>query len=77
MVSLTLSIPQNIRGEMEKFPEMNWSEVARAAIMQRLMMLKKFKEFTKDSKFTEQDALKFGAELNRSLSKRRLASYKK
>jgi hypothetical protein len=77
MVSLTLSIPEDIRKEMEKFPEMNWSEIARAAITQRLIMLKKFREFTKDSDFTEEDALKFGAELNRNLAKKRLASYKK
>ena len=35
-------------------------------------MLKKFKEFTKDSTLTEKDALKLGRELNEKLSKRKL-----
>jgi hypothetical protein len=71
MVNITLSINEELKKEMEKFPEFNWSAVARSAIAQRIEMLKRFKEFTKDSTLTEEDALRMGRELNARLAKRR------
>ena len=70
MVSITLSVPEEIKKEMDMFPEMNWSTVAREAIEQRLIMLEKFREFTKNSEFTEEDALKFGREVTEKAAKR-------
>ncbi len=70
MVSVTLSVPEETRKEMDAFPEINWSAVAREAIRQRLAMLNKFREFTKDSALTEEDALQFGADVSRRARKR-------
>lgn len=70
MVNITLSVPEDIKKEMEKFPEMNWSAIARAAIKRRLILLKEFREFTKDSEFTEEDALRLGKKVNKVVSKR-------
>lgn len=70
MVSITLSVPQDLKQEMDSFQDINWSAVARQAIKRKLLMLEKFKEFTKDSTFTEEDALKLGAEVSRKLAKR-------
>ena len=70
MVSLTLSVPEDIKQEMDGFPEINWSAIAREAIQKRLIMLHKFREFTKDSELTEEEALKIGRELNKKLAKR-------
>lgn len=64
MVSITLSMPEEIKREMISFPDINWSAVAREAIKRRLIMLHKFREFTKDSKLTEEEALQLGRELN-------------
>lgn len=77
MVSLTLSMPEKVKREMAEFPEINWSEIARVAIMQRILLLKRFKEFSKNSELTEEDALRLGSELNKNLSKKRLAENKK
>jgi len=74
MVSLTLSVHESIRKEMEEFPEINWSEIARAAIMRRILVLKKFREFTKDSEITEEDALRLGREVNKKATERFLRS---
>lgn len=65
MVSITLSVPEETKKEMDTFPEINWSAVAREAIQQRLVMLHKFLKFTKDSTLTEADALRLGAEVSR------------
>lgn len=67
---MTLSVAEEMKHEMDTFPEINWSAVAREAIKHRLMMLHKFQEFTKDSTFTEEDALKLGRELSEKVRKR-------
>ena len=70
MVSITLSVPEELKQDMDKFPEMNWSAVAREAIKQKIILLKKFREFTRDSTMTEEDALRLGKEVNKALAKR-------
>ena len=70
MVSITLSVPKEMKNEMNNFQDINWSAVARQAIKNRLIMLERFKEFTKDSTLTEEDALRLGKELNKNLAKR-------
>jgi hypothetical protein len=70
MANITLAIPEDIKKEMEKFPEMNWSVIAREAIKRRIVMLKKFREFTKDSELTREEAIRLGRKLNKTLRKR-------
>jgi len=70
MTNITLAIPEDIRKKMSQFPEINWSEIARAAIIQRVSMLERFKEFTKESTLTEEDAIRLGREVNKRLAKR-------
>ena len=70
MVNITLAVPEDIKKEMEKFPEINWSAIAREAIKKRIILLRKFREFTKNSEFTEEEAVNLGRELNKSLKKR-------
>ena len=65
MTNITLSVPEDTKKEMDSFPEMNWSEIARAAIKKRIELLKKFREFTRDSKMTEEDAIKLGRKLKK------------
>ncbi|MBI5872158.1 hypothetical protein HZB88_03670 [archaeon] len=50
---------------MDSFQDINWSAVARQAIKKKILMLEKFKQFTKDSDFSEEDALKLGAEVSK------------
>lgn len=69
MVSITLSVPEELKKEMDKFQDINWSAVAREAIKNKVILLKKFKEFTKDSSLTEKDTLELGRKVNKSLSK--------
>jgi len=73
MVSITLSVPEELKHEMDGFPDINWSAVAREAIKKRVVMLEKFKEFTKDSEFTEEDALRLGREVTEKATKRHKA----
>lgn len=72
MPTMTLAVPDELKKKMEKFPEMNWSEIARQAIRQRVEMLETLREFTKDSTMTEEDALELGRKVNKALAKRYL-----
>ena len=70
MTTMTLAVPSGLKNKMEKFPEMNWSEVARQAFMQRIKDLEFLRQFKSDSTLTEEDALRLGRELNKNLAKR-------
>ncbi|MEK6982709.1 MAG: hypothetical protein AABX38_07275 [Candidatus Micrarchaeota archaeon] len=70
MVSITLAVPSELKKDMDEFPDINWSAVARSAIKQKVILLKKFREFTKDSTMTQEDALRLGKLVNEGLAKR-------
>ena len=70
MTNITLSIPSELKEEMEKFPEINCSEVARNSIKQKIVELNFLKGLTMDSELTPEDALKMGKEVNLLLAKR-------
>jgi len=36
MTTMTLAVPSELKHKMEEFPEMNWSEIARQAFIQRI-----------------------------------------
>lgn len=67
MVTITLAVPAELKQRMERFPEMNWSEVARQAFIQRINDMEFLKEFTAKSRITDKDALRWGKELNKRL----------
>lgn len=70
MVNITLSIPEDMKKEMEEFPEINWSSIARESIQKRIHLLRKFREFTRKSELTEKDAIELGRKINESMHKR-------
>jgi len=71
MVSITLSVPEELKSEMDSHPEMNWSEIARQAIRNKIALLKKMDALVANSEFTDRDALDLGRKVNRSLNKRK------
>ncbi len=70
MTNITLSIPEDLKKEMEKFPEINWSEVARDSIKKKIAQLSFLKGFRIDSDISADEALKLGQEVNQLLVKR-------
>ncbi|MBI1973619.1 hypothetical protein HYS54_02295 [Candidatus Micrarchaeota archaeon] len=73
MTTMTLAVPSELKHRMEQFSEINWSEIARQAFMQKIADLEFLRRVTSKSKLTEEDALRLGADLNRKLSKRYLS----
>lgn len=70
MTTLTLAVPDEMKKKMDSFPEMNWSEVARQAFMQKIEDMEFLRKFKEKSKLTEADALKLGKEVSKSVSDR-------
>lgn len=70
MVSVTLSVPEDLKKKMDEFPEMNWSEVARGAIREKVVKLEFLKHFASKSELTEEDAIRLGKEVSKAVAKR-------
>lgn len=70
MTTITLSMPEELKKEMDESKEINWSEVARTAIRQKLAQLRILKSIAAKSKLTEKDALELGKKINKSLHER-------
>lgn len=70
MGSMTLAVPEELKKKMNKFPEMNWSSVARRAFEEKIGDLELIKEFKADSTMTEEEAIELGREVRRGLAKK-------
>ena len=70
MVNVTVSVPALMKNEMDEFAEINWSEVARRAFMQKIGDLKFLKQLKAKSKLSEKDAIELGRKVNDALAKK-------
>lgn len=71
--TLTLSIPKKLKDELRELKEVNWSEVTRQFLEERvkkMKLLKRLDELTKNSTFTEEDAVEMGRKINKAMAKR-------
>ena len=72
-VTLTLSIPGELKKEMNHLKGINWSAETRQFLQDRIKRLKvlhKLDELTRHSKLTEQDAIELGRKINKSIAQR-------
>ena len=70
MTNITLAVSEDLKKRMERFPEINWSEVARASITKRVVLLEEMGQLLKDSEMTEEDAIRLGRKVNKVIAKR-------
>lgn len=68
MTTMTLAVPDEMKKKMDTFPEMNWSEVARQAFMQKIADMEFLRKFKETSKLSEADALKLGKKVSAEVS---------
>jgi len=72
MVSVALKISDEFKALIDKFPWINWSELAREELAKEIPKaeaLEKVKQIVSKSTFTEKDALELGRKINKSLHK--------
>ena len=73
MVSVTLKISKEFKALIDRLPWVNWSELARQEIQQKLdeeKALAKVKKLVSNSKFTEKDAEKLAETVKKSMHKK-------
>ncbi len=73
MVSITLSIPESVREQMKKFPEINWSGFVRASIEEkakRLLWKEQMLKQLESEKEFDKEALKIGDKIKQSVWER-------
>ena len=70
MPNLTLAISEEIKQKMAMFPEINWSEVARQAILEKAKLLERMQTLLSKSKLTEEDAILLGRQVKHGVAKR-------
>ncbi len=70
MASLTLAIPEELRNKMRSFPEINWSEVARQAIVEKARLLEKMNALLASEHLSSQEAVKLTRKVKKRVWKR-------
>jgi len=70
MANLTLAIPADLKAEMKKFAEINWSEVARQAIVEKIQTLEAMDRLLTKSTLTERQANEVGRQIRQRVWKK-------
>ncbi|MFD1587303.1 hypothetical protein ACFR9U_09930 [Halorientalis brevis] len=70
MPTITVSVDDDLKERMEKHPEINWSEVTRQAIREKVENLELLDQLTADSELTESGVEEIAAKINQSARKR-------
>jgi len=70
MPSITVNVDDGLKERMEEHPEINWSEVTRQAIQEKIETLDVMDELTSESELTERDVAKIADKINRSARER-------
>ena len=76
MVSITVSVPTEIKNLMDEFPEMNWSGFVKKSIEEKVKKLSKIEEMKKQLE-EEQDIIDWSVKLQRASRSGRLEALKK
>jgi ribosomal protein L15 len=70
MPTITVNVDDALKERMEKHPEINWSEVTRQAIRNKIEKLELLDELTVDSELTEEDVDEIAAKIDESARER-------
>lgn len=68
-VNITLSLPENLKDELKKCREVNWSAVIRIALIEHLRKVRIAEAIARKSKLTEKDAEEIGRKIKASMAR--------
>jgi len=64
MATITVNVDDDLKERMERHPEINWSEVTRQAIQEKIESLELMNELTSASELTESDVQEIANKIN-------------
>ncbi|WP_123533392.1 hypothetical protein [Halosimplex salinum] len=70
MPTITVNVDDDLKERMDKRPEINWSEVTRQAIQEKIETLEVMDELTTESELTASDVQEIADKINESGRKR-------
>lgn len=70
LATVTISVPDELKEKMSLFPEMNWSAVARKAIVERVKFIEKMDKQLSGSRLSKKDTIALGRKVKHSVSKK-------
>ena len=73
MPNMTLAIPVELKAKMDRFREINWSEVARQAIQEKTLLLDRMNQMLSKSKLNSSDIDKHSVEIKKAVLKKHKA----
>lgn len=71
MPSITVNVDDDLKTRMENHPEINWSEVTRQAIREKIETLEVMDELASESELTESDVQEIADKINERGRERR------
>lgn len=69
MPNMTISVPDELKKLLDKYPELNWSEVARQAWKKKAEQLELLDSLTANSKATDEDVMEISRKINKGIAK--------
>lgn len=72
MVNVTIAVSEDLKKLLDRFPEINWSEVARQAWLAKVRQLELLDKLTRKSRATDKDIEELAARIKKGLAKRYL-----
>ena len=73
MPNVTVSVDDSLKDRMDDHPEINWSEVARQAIREKIRDLRVMEELVEGSELTEEDVDKLAARIDQGATEEAMA----
>ena len=70
MPNVTVSVDDSLKEQMDDHPEINWSEVARQAIREKIHDLEVMEQLVEGSDLTEEDVDELAAQIDRAATER-------
>ena len=73
MPNVTVSVDDSLKDRMDDHPEINWSEVARQAIREKIRDLRVMEELIEGSELTEEDVDELAARIDQGATEEAMA----
>ena len=70
MPNITLAVPRELKLKMDRFKEINWSEVARQAIIQKTRLMEQMNRLLSKSKLDTADIDLYAQEIKKRVLKK-------
>ena len=77
MANITLSIPEDLKKDMAKYKEANWSAIARRALEDYVKKLRLMDALLAKSELTEEDTIEWGRQIKKAVWKKHEKEFRK